>query len=202
MIPMRRENEAKNNETLVEAVRHAAAIILATRYRSRGVPVARVKKIFSRYGIPYNYGLGILEEKLKEVGIILKNVRVRHGSKFMNIFVPIIDPDLDLPDVSMFDKATTAVLGLIYLKNENGIIELDDLVESLNLIIQDEEEVQNIVYRALNRLKRERLIDFIKDKGIIKLTEFGISLSPPREYLEKIALDVLITGKKDVEENG
>ena len=202
MIPMKQENETKNNESLAEAIRHAAAIILATRYRSRGVPVVKIKKIFSRYSIPYNYGLGVLEEKLKEVGIILKNVRVRHGSKFMNILVPIIDPNLDLPDVSMFDKATTAVLGLIYLKNENGAIELDDLVESLNLIIQDEEEVQNIVYRALNRLKREKLIDFIEGKRIIRLTELGISLSPPRDYLEKIALDVLITGKKDVEKNG
>ncbi|MGQ4892523.1 MAG: hypothetical protein ACP6IP_08555 [Candidatus Njordarchaeia archaeon] len=196
---MGKEND--RDEVLEEVIRHAGAAILAYRYRSKGTPVARIKKIFSKYGIPYSYGLGILERKLREVGIILKNIQIRHGSKFINVLIPVIDPSLDLPDISMFDKATTAILGLIYLKSENGIVGMDDLIKNLSLIVHDEEEARDMVYKAISRLRREKLVEVIGDKKVIKLTELGLALAPPRDLLDKIALDILIIGKKDGGEN-
>ena len=184
-------------KNLEEAIRLAGALLLSSKFEKKGVPISKIKKIFSDKNIPFNQGLKALESTLYRVGITLKRLRIRQGSRFTERLIAITDPSLSLPEISSFDKETTAVLGIIFLKLSGDEALLSDIVSDVRAIVKDEELSQEIVNKAIKKLKNEGILRVNPDKEKIILTEFGKALIPPKDLIDKIIIETLVLGKKE-----
>ncbi len=180
-----------------KAIRIAAALLLSKKHRTKGVPLSRIKKIFTEHGMSLNQGLMELEKRLYDVGVILKRIKLRHGSKYYETLIAIIDPELNIKEISMFDKTTTAILGLIFYKQVDGKIKISEIEEELLGVIGNKNEVDRILKKVLRKLVREGLIKIVSNNEV-KLTEYGLALSPEKEFLEKIILNELLIGNQEI----
>jgi len=183
---------ASENSKRETALRKAAALILASRYKARGAPVSRVLNILKQSGMPINQALDELEERLNAVGIKLKRITFTAGTKKMEKFVAIVDPQLKLEELKPFDNVTLAVLALIYIKiSTMGEVSLSSLLNDLISILMDKERAEKFLQTALSKLEANKIIKIDTERGLINLTDLGYALMPPPELIDRIIIDAL-----------
>ncbi|MHA1615952.1 MAG: hypothetical protein ACTSX9_01415 [Candidatus Njordarchaeales archaeon] len=181
-------------EEAEQAIREAAAYILASRYRSIGAPVSKVIKILKKSRIPLEECLKELERRFEKIGLKLKRVRVVRRSRRSEIFVAVIDPAIKLGELRPYSKDVMGVLALIFFRSKGGEIFLSVLRNDLLALIGDEEKVDKLLRKALKKLEREKIIRLDADSGKIILTELGQALMPPPELIDEIVIDMLAKG--------
>jgi len=183
------------------AIRRAAALILAKRYKSIGVPLSKIRRILSKQRIPVDVGLMELRRRFKAVGLLLKEIEEMIGGKKYRRLIAVIDPELDVKEIKPYDDETLTILAVIYSKAYSSEISIEDLKAELrNLLNLDEKEISSMLRRVLRKLLRDSIISMTPKRGLIRITEFGKAIMPPKEQIDRLILDVLYLGP-EVEED-
>ncbi|MHA1676833.1 MAG: hypothetical protein ACTSU6_06605 [Candidatus Njordarchaeales archaeon] len=183
------------------AIRRAAALILAKRYKSIGVPLSKIRRILSKQRIPIDVGLMELQRRFKAVGLLLKEIEEMIGGKKYRRLIAIIDPELDVKEIKPYDDETLTILAVIYSKAYSSEISIEDLkVELRNLLNLDEKEISSMLRRVLRKLLRDSIISMTPKRGLIRITEFGKAIMPPKEQIDRLILDVLYLGPEAEED--
>ena len=137
-----------------------------------------------------------LEKRLRSVGLILKRISIARGSKSIEKFIAIIDPEIDLEEIRPYDSVTLSVLALIFTKiGEKQEISISSLLDDLYALLGDKDKAEQFLQKALTRLERDDIIDIDLRKGIILLTELGRALVPPPDLIDKIIINSLAQEK-------
>ncbi len=182
-----------------KAIRAAAAYILASRYKTIGAPLSRIKKILEKSGLPFEACIRELEKRFNKVGLVLKKIKVTRGSRVSEILLATINPEIDLEDIRPYDKEVMSVLALIFFHSKSGEVPLTILRQDLVSLIGNEEQADKILRKGLERLKRDSIIKIDSEKGCIALTALGQALMPPPELIDEIIIDMLAKGPEKKE---
>lgn len=179
-------------------LRMAAALILSKRYRTIGAPSSTVLSILKKTGLSISDALKELENRLNSVGVLLKRIKTRHGSRVSDRFLAVIDPTIELDELRPYDDVTLSVLAILFIKHTtSGKISVSSVLDDLASILNDRDKAQLFLKKGLTRLINDKVIR-INDSGEeISFTEIGKAMLPPPELIDEMLIDALLEERTD-----
>ncbi len=173
------------------AIRSAAALILASRYMAKFPTRRMIEKFAKRAKMPYDEFIAELRDRLHRVGVILKEVtwEERRGRK--EYIIPVIDSNIDL-EIGLINTTDAAILAVIYVKAVNGKVRMDKLYEDLrNITNLPQEELNSLLDKTIRVLEQRKLIRVNAEKKIIEITPLTLALMPDKKELDNMIIEFL-----------